>query len=457
MKEAPKTLLIVDDDASMVAWLEEELGERGYAVHGVTSGGAALLALQNSAYDVVISDVEMPEMRGPVLLAEILARRPAQQVLLMTAFGSIELAVESVRSGASDFIAKPFLIQALVLAVERSIRERHMRKEIVRLRAHLAGRVESGIVAESDAMKRVLIMARKAAAVDLPILITGESGVGKTALARYIHDASARKPGPFVELNCASIPAPLVEAELFGVRRGAYTDAHETRPGLFEEADHGTLFLDELGELGLDVQPKLLRALESGQVREVGGTKEKSVSVRIIAATNLQLEQALRDGRFRTDLYHRVNVLRIDIPPLRDRPEDIDALVDIFLHRASERVGKAPLGITKEALRFLVAQSWPGNVRELANALERAVAMAEHEMLVLDDFVSMMPKATSPLDSAFLDADMTLAQLEAHYLRRVLQRTRGNKTMAAHILGLDRRTVYRKAAELGLGGDDLTE
>jgi DNA-binding NtrC family response regulator len=454
MAEKSAKLLIVDDDPAVVSWLEDELTEAGYAVQSASSGAAALETLKERTFDVVVSDVEMPGLRGSELLARILERRPAQLVLLITAFGSIELAVESVRAGACDFIAKPFPIEALVQAIEKALRERQMRREIVRLRGRLATNGPGGLVARSEAMKRVLSVATKAARTSSPVLITGESGVGKTALARFIHEQSPRAQAPFVELNCASLPAPLVEAELFGVRRGAYTDAKETRAGLFEQAQSGTLFLDELGELGLDVQPKLLQVIESGRVRAVGGTKEQAVSVRIIAATNTPLEQALRERRFRADLYHRLNVLRIDIPPLRERPEDIEALVDLFLHSASQRAGRTTLGISKEATRWIVSQPWTGNARELANALERAVTLSDHDTLMADDFTAAESgAATNMLDEAVAE-NMSLEQLEAEYLRRVLRKTQGNKTLAAQILGLDRRTVYRKVAELGLEDPD---
>ncbi len=449
----PAKLLIVDDDTAVVSWLEEELHEAGYVAHGVTSGAAALQAISEKSYDLVISDVEMPGFRGPDLLAEILAQRPNQLVLLITAFGSIELAVDSVRGGACDFIAKPFPIEVLLHAIERALRERRMRREIVRLRSRLVSKHPGGLVAKSDAMQRVLAIATKAARATAPVLITGESGVGKTVLARFIHEQSARASGPFLELNCSALPAPLVEAELFGVKRGAYTDAKESRAGLFEQAHGGTLFLDELGELGLDVQPKLLHTLESGRVRAVGGAKEQTVSVRIIAATNVPLEDALRERRFRPDLYHRLNVLRIDIPPLRERLSDLEALVDVFLHQASERAGRTPLGLSSEAMRWIMGQPWTGNARELANALERAVTLSDHDTLVVEDFAPPESTPSSDVLDEAVSENMTLDQLEAEYLRRTLRRTKGNKTLAAQILGLDRRTVYRKVAELGLEDD----
>ncbi len=455
MPSKASSLLVVDDDAGVVSWLEDELREAGYEVKGVSSGAAALHALERGPYDLVITDVEMPGMRGPELLARIREKRATQPVLLMTAFGSIELAVESLHAGAADFLAKPFPIGALLHAIERALRERRMRREIVRLRGRLAAQGAGDLVARSPVMKQLLALARKAAAIKSPVLITGESGVGKTALARFIHDEGLGGDAPFLELNCAALPPALVEAELFGVRKGAFTDAKETRPGLFEQAHGGTLFLDELGELNLEVQPKFLKALESGRARQVGGTKEHTFNVRLIAATNLPLEQAMKERRFRPDLYHRINVLRLDIPPLRERPEDIEALVDVFIHRASRSVGRNPVGIASDAMRWILAQPWTGNARELSNAIERAVALSDHDTLVLEDFSGLNNVSRSPLLDDAVAQDMTLEQLEVEYLKRVLKKTQGNKTLAAQILGVDRRTVYRKVAELGL--DEGTE
>ncbi|HKP59413.1 MAG TPA: sigma-54 dependent transcriptional regulator [Polyangiales bacterium] len=449
MVERAKTLLIVDDDASVVSWLEEELQAAGYATRGVTSGAAALEVLEAQSFDLVISDVEMPGMRGPELLSAIQQHRPSQLVLLITAFGTIELAVECVRAGACDFIAKPFPFAALVQAIERALRERQMRRQIVRLRGMLANNSSGELVARSESMQQVLAIATRAASLEAPVLITGESGVGKTALARLIHGRGPRSKARFLELNCAALPSPLVEAELFGVRRGAYTDAKESRAGLFEQAHGGTLFLDEIGELGLDVQPKLLQALETGRVRPIGGGKEQSFAARIIAATNMSLEHALKERRFRADLYHRINVLRIEIPPLRERQADIEALVELFLHRASERMGRAPLAIAESALRWLLAQPWPGNARQLSNAVERAVALSDHDTLLLQDFEQTVSEHGASPDDPALES-MTLRELERAHLKRVLKKTAGNKTLAAQILGLDRRTVYRKVAELGL-------
>jgi DNA-binding NtrC family response regulator len=317
--ESKKRLLLLDDDAGVVDFLCESLSEQGFDVTGLTSPREALARIKTDSFDLVVTDVEMPEMRGTELLSAILSEKPSQLVLLMTAFGSIDLAVATVQSGACDFIAKPFKIEALVLAIERAFRERKIRREIVRLRKMAPLDPPGQIVAQSPAMKRVLETARKAAGTDSNALITGETGTGKGVIAKLIHDSSARRDRPFYHLNSASLPPTLVESELFGVRRGAFTDAKEDRAGAFVAAADGTLFLDEVGELPLEIQAKLLHVLEDGRVRPLGGTAEIPIKARLIAATNRPIETLLRDGRFRQDLYYRLNIIRIEVPPLRER------------------------------------------------------------------------------------------------------------------------------------------
>jgi len=438
---------VVDDDPGVVDWLVEELDERGFRVEGVTRPQDALARVSERAFDLVISDVEMPEMRGLDLVRALHAERPDQLVVLITAFGSIDLAMRCVRAGAADFIAKPFSIDALVHAIDRTLTERKMRREIVRLRRSLAAGASVGdLVAESAAMREVIDLAQRAAPASSTVLLTGESGVGKSAIARFIHLHGGRAGRELVQLNCAALPAGLVEAELFGVRRGAFTDAREDRPGLFALADGGTLFLDEIGEMAAEVQPKLLLALERGAFRPVGGGDEARFDVRLIAATNRPPEDAVREGRLRTDLFHRINVIRIEIPPLRARLADIPPLVDQLLAGVSERAGKSVLGVSDESMRWLCAQPWPGNVRELANVIERAVMLSDHDVLVLDDFL----RGGRPADpqTAFLqrasEQGVSLAELERRYIDLVLDRCEGNKAKAARMLGIDRSTLWRK-------------
>jgi DNA-binding NtrC family response regulator len=447
MKATP-SILVIDDDPGVVSWIVDSLAEESYRAVGETSALRALEQLATHSFDLVVSDVEMPEMRGLDLLRAIQKKRPAQLVLLITAFGSIDLAVEAVRAGAVDFLAKPFRAEVLVLAIQRALRERQMRREIVRLRSAAIQDAPSGIAARSSAMQQVLDLARRAARSHLPVLITGESGVGKGALARFVHENSNSRGGRYVQLNCAALPPGIAEAELFGVRRGAFTDAREDRAGVFEQAHGGTLLLDEIAELPLELQPKLLQALESKHVRPLGASADVRAEARIIAATNQSLEQALRDRRFRPDLYHRLNVVRIEVPPLRERGEDIEPIVDHVLHAIAKRSGQGPLGVSLDALRRLISHSWPGNVRELINSLERAAALSDHDVLTADDFLMAPAESSNELMEFAEQRELSLAELELAYIRRILDKTGGHKAKAAKILGMDRRTLYRKVAEL---------
>ena len=441
---ARRRVLVIDDDAAVVELRVDELRGR-YLVEGIVSSRAGLERVVAGDFDIVIADVEMPELRGTDLLAAILARKPGQLVLLITAFGSIELAVQAVRAGACDFVTKPFKTQVLVLAIERALRERTMRREIVRLRRELGEQdASSSLVAESAAMKKVIDLARRASRSTATALVTGESGSGKGALSRWIHDHGPRRDGPFVQVNCAALPSGLVEAELFGVRRGAYTDARESRDGLFVEASGGTIMLDEVAEMPLDVQSKLLQVLESAKVRPVGGG-EITVDVRVIAATNRPIEEAVSANQFRLDLFFRLNVIRIEMPPLRDRTADIPELVQALLARTR---GVAPVGISDDAMRWLVRHDWPGNVRELANVVERAVALTDHDTIVLEDVreVGLRPPGdpTKELLASAAERQLPLAEVERGYIRRILETNDGNVSRAARILGIDRRTLYRK-------------
>ena len=441
-------LLVVDDDRAVVDYLLEVLAPR-YDPCGETSPQAALERLSREDFDVVISDVEMPGLRGPDLLAAVLERKPRQAMLLITAFGSIELAVETVRAGACDFVTKPFKLETLVLAIERALRERTMRREIVRLRRDLGDDDGQGLIARSAPMTQVLDVARRAARSDATVLITGESGVGKGALARWIHERSARRDGPLVHVNCAALPSGLIEAELFGVRRGAFTDARESRDGLFVEASRGTLFLDEIGELPLESQAKLLRVLESARVRPVGSSTEVDVDVRLIAASNRDLDEALRAGRFRSDLFFRINVVQIEVPPLRVRREDIPELVHAFLARASRGTQPA-MEISDEAMRWLCRRDWPGNVRELANVIERTVALAEHDAIVLEDVRDQGARSVMQPEGLLADAadrQLSLAEVELAYIKQIIAKVGGNMAQAARVLHIDRRTLYRKLGD----------
>lgn len=444
-----KRILVVDDDAAVVEHLCESLSSHGYDVTGITSAIEALAKVKEREFDLVISDVEMPDLRGVDLLRGILDAKPTQLVLLITAYGSVEMAVSAVQAGACDFLTKPFKIEALLHAMERAFSERMLKREVVRLRAALTpSDSPRPVVAKSPAMRRILDLARRAAGSRSSVFITGETGSGKSILARFIHDHSSRSSDPFVQLNCAAVPPTLAESELFGVRRGAFTDAREEREGLFVAAGNGTLFLDEIGELSLELQAKLLHVLESGAVRPLGGTKEVPTKARVIAATNRPPEELLREGSFRPDLYYRINVVRIEVPPLRERKDDIVPLVDVLLAQVRAKNERPIIGISAPAIRRLVKYSWPGNVRELANVIERAVAMADHDVILPEDldFPDAGPNATSGLGVAVEDG-LSLEEMERAYVQRVVEAQGGNKAAAARILGITRRTLYRKLGE----------
>jgi DNA-binding NtrC family response regulator len=444
LKDKRERILVLDDDAGVVDWLRDELQEQGYAVTGCHAPREALDRVRDEAYDLVISDVEMPEMRGLEFLSAVQTLKPEQMVLLMTAFGSIDLAVQAVRAGACDFVAKPFTIEVLALAIERVFRERQMRREIIRLRRSLPEVAPDALVAKSAAMRRVIDLAQRAAMSEATVLLTGESGTGKGAVARRIHDGGSRASAPFLQLNCAALPSTLVESELFGARRGAYTDARQDRPGLFAAASGGTLFLDEVGELSQDTQAKLLHVLEAGRVRPVGATAEVAVDTRVVAATNQPLETLLSERRFRPDLYYRLNVIRIEIPPLRERRDDILPLVDHFLQRACARLTRNIRGVSAPAIRLLMQHDWPGNVRELANLIERAVAMTDFDTITPEDL--MMLRSEDGVARMLRDASartLPLADLSRAYARSVVEALGGNKAKAARALGIDRRTLYR--------------
>lgn len=441
-------LLVIDDDPGVVDYLVDMLRQVKYSVTGFTETAEALSAIENEPFDLVISDVIMPGMRGLELMAAIHHKRPEQLVLLMTAFGSIDLAMQSMRAGACDFLTKPFRIEVLYSAVAHALEDRQMRRTAVKI--GFTDDKNSGtnvFITHSPCMRQLISLAKRAATVNSTVLLTGESGTGKSAVARWIHDNSPNYLGPFIAVNCAALPYSLVESELFGVRKGAFTDASKDRPGLFLQANSGTLFLDEIAELPLETQPKLLQALETGKVRALGDTKETEVKVRLIAATHQTLEQRVNDKLFRSDLYHRLNVISLEVPTLRERKEDLDELTKTLIDTICLRLGKqGPINISVEVLRWIRAYHWPGNVRELANTLERAIVLSEHDTLLLEDLAQASKIPVN--DKSYLELAMmqgwTLEDIEQAYIRHVLEATSGNKIQASRILGLDRSTLYRK-------------
>lgn len=435
-----RRLLVLDDDQGVVDFLCESLGEHGYDTAGMTSPLEALERIRREHFDLVISDIEMPELRGLELLQAILEDRPSQLVLLITAFGTIEVAVAAVKAGACDFVAKPFKIEALVLAIERAFTDRQLRREIVRLRATRPANAFDDLIADSVPMRRVLDVARRAARSPSPILLAGEPGTGKSLLARFIHRAGGEASRPYVEVDCTGTAAE-VERRIFGAPGAG--DAVEPETGAFATVGDGTLVLDEIGALPLQLQPRLLEVLEAR-------TMVPPVKARIVCTTSRALEESLREGRVRPDLYSRLNVVRIDVPPLRERREDIVPLVDRFLGRTADSAGDrgaALVGVSAAAMRRLVLHEWPGNVRELAHVVERAVALAEHDTIVPQDIeLEPMPHGIPGLGSG-PKGIVPLDEVERLYVRYVLRATGGNKAAAARALRINRRTLYRMLEE----------
>jgi DNA-binding NtrC family response regulator len=443
-------LLVVEDDDAMRALLVEELRDAGFQVSAAHGGRTGAELARAEAVDVLITDLRMPDLDGFDLIRDVQAMEQPPHIVMITAFGSIETAIKAVKLGAYDYITKPFEIEELVLVADKAMRERSLRQEVVRLRREVEERYQlADIVGQSAAMQELFTMVRRVGPSMASVLITGESGTGKELVARAIHNHSPRADGAFVAVNLAAIPDTLIEAELFGYKRGAFTDARQDHPGMFVEADGGTLFLDEIGELAPGLQAKLLRVLQEREIRPLGATKQQKVDVRVIAATNRDLEEMMRDGQFREDLYYRLNVVQLAIPPLRHRPDDIAALANHFLDKLVGRGDRARrVRLAAETERLLLAYPWPGNVRELENVIERGVTLCQGEELTPDD---LPPHVRERRDTDYLAGAvarrLTLDELEREYIQRVLEDEGGNKTRAAQRLGLDRKTLYRKLEE----------
>ena len=451
MTEDWGAILVVDDDADMRELAYDMLKDRGHQVTMAGSGEEALKRLSEEDYAVVLTDLRMKGMEGIELLAEIKRRYPDINVILMTAFGSVETAVEAMKHGASDYLTKPVKKDDLVRVIERVVREASLRREVSRLRKEVHKEYSfHQILGKSKAIQGVFDLIRRVADSPTNVLITGESGTGKELVAKAIHFNSDRKDAPFIPVNCAAIPEQLLESELFGHMRGAFTDAKLDKRGLFEEAQKGTLFLDEISELPLMLQAKILRAIQEKEIRRVGATKPISVDVRIIAATNLNLNEEVKHKRFREDLYYRLNVIELKLPPLRERREDIPLLVEAFLKKCGHARGKEVKGVSEAALAMLMDYAWPGNVRELENVIERAVTLSRGERISPDDLPPAVQGARGDrrvLDEA-AEHTLPLHELEKEYIKKVLEKTGGNKYQAAHALGIDRKTLYRKLAEI---------
>jgi two-component system response regulator HydG len=449
----PGHVLIVDDDQNTCDLLGQGLERRGFTTAARTNGGDAFAALSAQDFDVVLTDLNMPGMRGIELCRRIVANRPDVPVIVVTAFGSLDTAIEAIRAGAYDFITKPFEIEAVELALERAIQQRALREEVKRLRSVVENaRRFDELLGESEPMRDVRELLERIVDSDASVLVSGETGTGKEVVARALHRRGRRREGPFVAFSCAAMPETLVESELFGHVRGAFTDARADHRGLFLQADGGTLFLDEIGNMPAVVQAKLLRALQERAVRPVGGAREIGCDVRIIAATNRDLDAAVEDGSFRADLLFRIDVIHVRLPPVRARGTDVLLLAHHFLERYAAQAGKRVVGLSPPVAEKLLGYTWPGNVRELQNCIERAVALARYDSLVVDDLTERIRDySSSHVIVAGSDPSelVPLEEVERRYILRVLEAAGGNKTMAAQILGLDRKTLYRKLERYG--------
>jgi two-component system response regulator HydG len=447
-------VFVVDDDPDVCGFLEARLTGCGFGVRWMGSPEVALEHLATADVDAVVTDVKMAELNGLDLCERLVRRRPDIPVIVMTAFGTIETAIAAIRRGAYDFITKPIAVDTLVVALDRAMEHRALRAEVERLQRAVeeAGRLE-GLVGESVPMRRLHQLLDRAAPSDTTVLVTGESGTGKDLVAHELHRRSPRAAGPFVAINCGAIPAALLESELFGHTRGAFTDAQRARPGLVREASGGTLFLDEMVELPRPLQAKLLRVLQERSVRPVGGEEEVSVDVRVVAATNQDPEIAVRDGCLRKDLYFRLNVIRIELPPLRARGTDVLVLAQHFVNQYGARARKRVSGVSAAAAKRLLAYAWPGNVRELQNCIERGVALTETDRIGVQDLPDAV-REPSPAQVALASANgarlETLSEVERRHILRVMESVAGHRRTAARILGLDRKTLYRKLARYGV-------
>jgi two-component system response regulator HydG len=455
MAERRNSVLLVDDDPDMREAVHVMLERRGLQVEIAESASAALDKLSRSEIDVIVTDVVLGEgsMGGIELCRQAAEKYRDVPVIVVTGHANLDYAVEAIRAGAYDFILKPFSNEALLLAIDRAVRHRRLTAEMRRLReASGSTRRPAAIIGDSPAIRQVLELVEQVADSRATVLITGESGTGKELVARALHERSSRASAPFVAVNCAAMPATLLESELFGHVRGAFTDARRSRPGLFVQAGEGTLFLDEIGEITPEIQVKLLRVLQERKLRPVGGDTEVPFAARLVAATNRDLQAEVDAGRFRADLYYRINVVRIDVPPLRRREGDVLLLAQHFLRRHAQRNNKQVEGISAPAARRLLDYGWPGNVRELENCIERAVALAKYSEITVDDLPDALQQSAEPTPVVTENPeDMpTLDEMQRQYIHTVIEACQGNKTLAARVLGLDRRALYRRLHQLGL-------
>jgi DNA-binding NtrC family response regulator len=453
------TILIIEDEAKMRRLLELNLGDDGFKTVSASDAETGLKLLAAEPVDLVLTDLKLPGMSGLELLQTAKQQNPALPVVVMTAFGSVETAVEAMKAGAVDYVLKPFSLAEIRMVVRKELDVSRLREENRSLREALGEKYSHpNIVAGSAKMQEVLATVERVAPTNSTVLLGGESGVGKDLIARAIHEKSRRASGPFIKINSTAIPENLLESELFGYERGAFTGANTSKPGKFELADKGTLFLDEIGDVPPATQVKLLRVLQEREFERLGGTRTIKVDVRLLAATNRDLRAALEEGTFREDLYYRLNVVPIDLPPLREHKEDIPGLATLFLARFCKDSGREIGAIAPAAMNLLLSHHWPGNVRELQNVLERACALAKTSTLDAADIHLDSPRArANSTADRFLPDGMTLDQYEDDLIREALKRANGNKSQAARLLGLSRNALRYRLSKIGIADENETE
>lgn len=456
------TILIIEDEAKMRRLLELNLGDDGFKTLSAGDAETGLKLLDSEPVHLVLTDLKLPGMNGLEFLHRAKQQNQALPIVVMTAFGSVETAVEAMKAGASDYVLKPFSLTEIRMVVHKELDNSRLREENRSLREALGEKyTHPNIVAISPKMQEVLATVERVAPTNSTVLLGGESGVGKDLIARAIHEKSRRASGPFVKINSTAIPENLLESELFGYEKGAFTGATTSKPGKFEMADKGTLFLDEIGDVPPATQVKLLRVLQEREFERLGGTRTVKVDVRLLAATNRDLRAALEEGTFREDLYYRLNVVPIDIPPLRAHKEDIPGLANLFLSRFAKESGRAEkiTGISPSAMQVLTAHYWPGNVRELQNVIERASALAQGGELQPADIQLDTPRirasSSGGASDRFLPDGMTLDQWEDEMIRESLKRAGGNKSQAARLLGLSRNALRYRLSKIGI--DDVID
>ena len=443
-------ILVIDDDVEMGELLSDVLKGEGWSVVSISDSLEASRILRKEEFDVIITDLKMKGLKGLDLLEEARKVASLTPVIIITAFGTIESAIKAMKMGAYDYVTKPFRTDQIVLTVKKALENRLLKKEVVRLKKEVESRYHfHRLIGKSRSMQKIYDLIERISESSNNVLITGESGTGKELVAKAIHYSGSRKGGPFVAVNCAAIPETLLESELFGYKKGAFTDAKTDKKGLFFEATAGTIFLDEITEMPLVLQVKLLRVIEEREVRPLGGTNPYPIDVRIISSSNRNMKEVIHQGRFREDLYYRLKVIDIELPPLRERREDIPLLVEHFVERFGQEPRKRVSGVSEEALEALISYAWPGNVRELENVIQRAITLCRHEVILPEDLpASLLQESKEDLLDKGIREKYTMDQLEKEYVRKVLIAVGGNKSKAAQILGFDRKTLYRKLEDL---------